>query len=179
MLEMAIVENIQRENLNAIEIALSYKRLIEECNLTQEALSEKISKQRTTVTNYLRLLKLPAEIQIGIKDKTISMGHARALINIDTEDTQLQIYDSIIVNELSVRQAEDLARNYQQSKEPLTTKKKETIPLSFEYQKISKDLASTFQTNVKFIQNRNGNGKIVIPFASDNDLKKILSILDI
>lgn len=110
VLEMALVENIQREDLDAIEISLSYKRLIEECNLTQEQLADKVAKQRSTVTNYLRLLKLPAQIQLGIRDGLISMGHARALINIEQASTQLDIYQQIIDNELSVRVTEELAR---------------------------------------------------------------------
>lgn len=111
MLEMALVENIQRENLDAIEIAISYKRLIEECSLTQEQLSEKVSKQRSTVTNYLRLLKLPPEVQLGIREKKISMGHARALINVEKVEDMVEIYHRIIEDDLSVRDVEELTRD--------------------------------------------------------------------
>ncbi len=121
MLEMALVENIQREQLDAIEVAISYKRLIDECNLTQEQLSQKVSKQRSTITNYLRLLKLPIEIQLGIRNSDISMGHARALINIENPEKQLEIFNHIILNNLSVREAEDLARGVKTSVETTKT----------------------------------------------------------
>jgi ParB family transcriptional regulator, chromosome partitioning protein len=143
MLEMALLENIQREDLNAIEVALSYKRLIDECSLTQEQVSEKMSKQRSTVTNYLRLLKLPAEIQKGIVDKEISMGHARALINIDDKDRQIEIYREVVQNNLSVRQTEELVRGNSSKKETAAKKSSSNTDepvLSFEHQKISNEL---------------------------------------
>ena len=182
MLEMALVENIQRENLNAIEVAISYKRLIEECDLTQEQLSQKVSKQRSTITNYLRLLKLPVEIQLAIQNNDISMGHARALINIDNTEKQLDIYQQIILNNLSVRETEDFARG---AKTALTESSNNTIlkkstkgNLSFEQLKVVEDLRSVFNAKVNINRETNGKGKIVIPYKSDNDLKRILDMLD-
>jgi ParB family chromosome partitioning protein len=180
MLEMALVENIQREELDAVEIAISYKRLIEECNLTQEALSQKIGKQRSTITNYLRLLKLPAEIQLGIRNSEISMGHARALINIEDQQKQLFIFSEILENDLSVRQVEDLARNTNQkaSVSPGKKNKKTSSSLPFEYEKINEKLRNTFKTKVMLNRQENGRGKIVIPFSSDDELKRILKVLN-
>jgi|ERR1019366_2479764 ParB family chromosome partitioning protein len=182
MLEMALVENIQRENLNSIEVAISYKRLIDECALTQEQLSQKVSKQRSTITNYLRLLKLPVEIQLAIINGDISMGHARALINIDNSDKQLEIYNQIVFNNLSVREAEDLARGVKtekkSDKDNKTDKKSTKAQLSFEKLKIVDDLRAVFNTKVSVSQENNGKGKIIIPFKSDNDLKRILDLLD-
>ncbi len=183
MLEMALVENIQRENLDSIEVAISYKRLIDECSLTQEQLSQKVSKQRSTITNYLRLLKLPAQIQSGIRNGDISMGHARALINIDTAEKQLVIYDQIVANNLSVREVEDLARG---SKAPVVatstknngTSKKSKGSLSLEHSKVVDDLRSVFNAKVNISRELNGKGKIVIPFKSDTDLVRILALLD-
>ncbi len=182
MLEMALVENIQRENLNSIEVAISYKRLIDECALTQEQLSQKVSKQRSTITNYLRLLKLPVEIQLAIINGDISMGHARALINIENPDNQLEIYHQIVLNNLSVREAEDLARGVKTEKKSDYNKlpdiKLTKAQLSFEKLKVVDDLRAVFNTKVNIIQENNGKGKIVIPFKSDNDLKRILDLLD-
>ncbi|MEO6882624.1 MAG: ParB/RepB/Spo0J family partition protein [Bacteroidia bacterium] len=178
MLEMALVENIQRENLDAVEVALSYKRLIDECNLTQEALSEKVSKQRSTITNYLRLLKLPPEIQLGIRDKKIAMGHARALINIENEKTQLDIYREIIENDLSVRQVEEMAKGNKLEKINSTIKKI-AAPLSFQEQKIGNDLAQTTKTKVDFKRDNKGKGKIIFHFESETDLSRILDFFDL
>jgi ParB family chromosome partitioning protein len=182
MLEMALVENIQRENLNAIEVAISYKRLIDECTLTQEQLSQKVSKQRSTITNYLRLLKLPVEIQLAIINGDISMGHARALINIENTDNQLEVYHQIVVNNLSVREAEDLARGVKTDKKTTTQEKPDNkskkVTLTLEKSKIVDDLRAVFNTKVNISQENNGKGKIVIPFKSDNDLKRILDLLD-
>jgi len=183
MLEMALVENIQRENLDAIEVAISYKRLIDECSLTQEQLSQKVSKQRSTITNYLRLLKLPVEIQLAIRNGDITMGHARALINIDNEDKQLDIYNQIVLNGLSVRDVEDLARGVKTEVvaamgKPQTDKKSVKGTLSVEQQTIVDDLRAVFNTKVQISKEPTGKGKIVIPFKSDNDLKRILDLLD-
>ncbi len=184
MLEMALVENIQRENLDSIEVAISYKRLIEECSLTQEQLSQKVSKQRSTITNYLRLLKLPVEIQLAIRNNDISMGHARALINIENPDRQLDIYQQIVLNNLSVREVEDLARGAKTeinvtSTQISTTKTNSTKGnLTFEQLKVVDDLRAVFNTKVNISRETNGKGKIVIPFKSDNDLKRILDLLD-
>jgi ParB family chromosome partitioning protein len=179
MLEMALVENIQREDLDAIEIALSYQRLIDECKLTQENLSDKVGKKRSTVANYLRLLKLPAKIQKGIVDKSISMGHARALINIDDPDMQLMIYDETIKHEYSVRKVEEIVRNYNEdntSFKPVEKVRKPKYPT--EFQDLYNHLSKYFQSKIDFRMDQNGKGKIVIPFDSSKDLERILGILD-
>ncbi len=179
MLEMALVENIQREDLDAIEIALSYQRLIDECNLTQESLSDRMGKKRSTVTNYLRLLKLPAKIQKGIVEKLISMGHARALVNIKDSDMQLMIFEEIIKNEFSVRRVEEIVRNYNEdgsSFQPVEKEKKEKFPL--EYQDLHNHLSKYFKSKIEFKMDPNGKGKITIPFSSTMDLERILGILD-
>ena len=183
MLEMALVENIQRENLDAIEVAISYKRLIDECSLTQEQLSQKVSKQRSTITNYLRLLKLPVEIQLAIRNGDISMGHARALINIDNEDKQLDIYNQIVLNGLSVRDVEDLVRGVKSESTNSTNKstseiKTKKVALSVEQQNLVNDLRAVFNTKVQINKESGGKGKIVIPFKSDNDLRRILDLLE-
>ena len=175
MLEIALIENTQRENLNAIEIAINYKRLIDECQLTQEELSERVSKDRSTVTNYLRLLKLPPDIQRGLKEKKISMGHARALIAIDDFVKQLNIYKEIVAKGLSVRQTEELVRFY--DKKPVEKKQPEKIPLA--YQKVQDRLSSYFSTRVAVKHKNNGKGEIVINYYSDDDLNRILDILDV
>ncbi len=177
MLEMSLVENIQREDLDAMEVAISYHRLIEECNLTQENLSSRVGKKRSTITNYLRLLKLPAEIQLGLRDKIISMGHARAIINIPDPETQLDIFRSIIKNDLSVRKIEDIVRKLENnSTKTKKTKKEEVSPK--EYMELQKQLVDFFQTEVELKRSNNGKGKIVIPFKSDEDLERILFIFD-
>ncbi|KIA91742.1 chromosome partitioning protein ParB [Pedobacter kyungheensis] len=177
MLEMALIENIQRENLNAIEVALSFQRMIDEVGLKQEQLGERVGKNRTTVTNYLRLLKLPPAIQASIRDQRISMGHARALINVDGVDRQLYIHQEILEKGLSVRKVEELVRNLQQV--PLkATDKPKVKAVSFQYQKLQDDLASKFATRVKLKVAQNGKGAIEIPFMSDDDLNRILELLD-
>ena len=175
MLEMALVENIQREDLDSIEIAISFQRLIEECKLTQESMSERVGKKRSTVSNYLRLLKLPAEIQLGIRDKQISMGHARALVNIDNEKTQLKYYYKIIDEGLSVRKTEDIIRDINT---PKSNNSKEKVRLPEEYDQLQKHLNEHFQSDVDFKRNNKGSGKIVIPFKSDEDLERIMGIID-
>ncbi|MBC7418775.1 MAG: ParB/RepB/Spo0J family partition protein [Pedobacter sp.] len=178
MLEMALIENIQRENLNAIEVALSFQRMIEEIGLKQEELSGRVGKSRSTVTNYLRLLKLPPAVQASIRDQKISMGHARALINVDGIDKQLFIHQEILDKGLSVRKVEELVRNLQHQ----STKKTETgIPdklISFQHRKLQDDLASKFATRVKLKVGENGKGAIEIPFLNDDDLNRILELLD-
>jgi ParB family chromosome partitioning protein len=179
MLEMALVENIQREDLDAIEIALSYQRLIEECKLTQENLSDRVGKKRSTVTNYLRLLKLPARLQKGIVEKTISMGHARALVNIKDPEMQLMIYDEIIKNEFSVRRVEEIVRNYNEdntSFQPIEKEIKQKFPT--EYLDLYNHLSKYFQSRIDFRMDQTGKGKITIPFGSTKDLERILGILD-
>ena len=176
MLEMALIENIQRENLNAIEVALSFQRMIDECHLKQEELGERVSKNRSTVTNYLRLLKLPPAIQASIRDGQISMGHARALITINDPAKQLYIHKLINQDGLSVRKVEEMARDLQRS--PVKKEGKQPEPLSFQVQKIQSDLASKFSTQVKLKVNSQGKGSIEIPFLSEDDLNRILEMLD-
>ena len=177
MLEMSLIENIQRVDLDSIEVAISYQRLIEECNLTQENLSERVGKKRSTITNYLRLLRLPAEIQLGIRDKIISMGHARAVINITDPETQLEIYRNILKNDLSVRKVEEMVRKLGTTSENPPQNKHVEVSLK-EYETLRNHLADFFQTEVELKRNNKGNGKIVIPFKSDEDLERILAILD-
>lgn len=179
MLEMALIENIQRENLNAIEVALSFQRMIEECNLKQEELGERVSKNRSTVTNYLRLLKLPPVIQAAIRDGQLSMGHARSLINVSEIDKQLYIFREIVKKGLSVRKTEELVRDIQQRTPVQSGKRDKTTPLSFQYQKVEDDLASKFATRVKLkVASKKGTGAIEIPFHSEDDLNRILELLD-
>ncbi len=175
MLEMALVENIQREDLDAIEVAISYQRLIEECKLTQESMSDRVGKKRSTISNYLRLLKLPAEIQLGIRDKQISMGHARALVNIENEKTKLDIYYKIIDEGLSVRKTEDIIRDVNT---PKTNGTNEKVRLPEEYEQLKKHLTDHFNASIDFKRNNKGSGKIVIPFKSDEDLERIMGIID-
>lgn len=175
MLEMALVENIQREDLDAIEVAMSYQRLIDECKLTQENLSDRVGKKRSTVSNYLRLLKLPAFIQLGIRNQEVSMGHARALINIDDTTKQLSIYKMVVDGELSVRQTEELVRG---DKEKKSTKKTGKVVTPPEYKKLKDQLSRFFSSPVDFKRNQYGKGSIVIPFDSDEDLERIIGFLD-
>jgi ParB family chromosome partitioning protein len=186
MLEMALVENIQRENLDAIEIAISYQRLMDECNLTQEQLSDKVAKQRSTVTNYLRLLKLPAVIQMAIRENIITMGHARALINIADKDKQIELYQIIVENELSVRATEELVRGEKpksvgEIKDELKDKQRTTSApiLSTDHIKVENNLREFFSTDVQLNIGKNGKGKIVVPFNSEQDLKIILEMLNL
>jgi ParB family chromosome partitioning protein len=172
MLELALIENTHREDLNAIEIAISYQRLIEECSVTQEALSEKIGKKRTTISNYIRLLKLPAEVQIAIKDGQITMGHARTLINLPDDESKLRVLKKIIVNELSVRQVEDICRDMSNSKPKKT---KIQIP---EHILLGKEkLIEQLGTKVNIKANNKGAGSILISFDSETDFERILTLL--
>jgi ParB family transcriptional regulator, chromosome partitioning protein len=179
MLEMALIENIQRENLNAIEIALSYQRLMSECSLKQEELGERVGKNRTTVTNYLRLLKLPPDIQIAVRDNKLSMGHARAIINVENADQQLYIFKKTLEEELSVRKVEDLVRSLALEKasarpdvKPNTTSSSATKEIS----NLQSKLSSHFGTRV-VIKSDGKKGDIRIPFLSVEDLNRILDIL--
>lgn len=176
MLEMALVENIQREDLDAIEIAISYQRLVEEVKLTQEELSERVGKQRSTVANYLRLLKLPPEIQLAIRDKKISMGHARTLINIEDPAKQKDAFNQIIEKELSVREVEDIVRglkNHVKKTPPASA-----MPLSFELQKMNEALSTILDAKVKLKATRAGNGTITIQFNSERELRNIISKIE-
>jgi len=176
MLEMALIENIQRENLNAIEVALSFQRMIDEVGLKQEELGDRVSKNRSTVTNYLRLLKLAPAIQAAIRDAEISMGHAKALLSLEDADKQLYALKEIVSKGLSVRKAEELVKEIQQAGAQKKTNKGE--PISFQYQKVQDDLASKFNTRVKLKLQGKGKGAIEIPFLSEDDLNRILELLD-
>ncbi len=181
LMEMALVENIQREDLNSIEIALAYQNLIEMLSLTQEQLSERVGKKRATITNYLRLLKLPAEVQMGVKDKKIDMGHARALVTINDPVKQLSIYNLILKEGLSVRKVESIVREISEGVEPnKTDNKKDNIKsaLSEDFDILKKHLSSYFKTNVQFNYNKSGKGKITIPFANSEELEHIIAVLD-
>lgn len=181
MLEMAIIENVQRESLNAIEVGLGYKRLIEECSLTQEQLSERIGKDRTTVTNYLRLLKLPAEIQASIRDRKISMGHARAIIGIGDEQAQLEVFQQTVDESLSVRQVEELSKLYAAG-QYVPRKAKKGIrgkTNTADDQRIAAELKQLFTKRTSFARNIKGKGKITIPFNNADELKKILEVFGI
>jgi len=177
MLELALVENIQREDLDSIEVAISYQRLIEEVKLTQENLSDRVGKKRSTISNYLRLLKLPAEIQLGLRDRLISMGHARALVNIPDPNVQLDIFQKIIKDDLSVRKVEELVRRNNNARGPRQAGSG-SGPQHSEYLELKEQLSGFFKTEIDFRRNNKGSGRIVIPFASDQDLERILSMLD-
>jgi ParB family chromosome partitioning protein len=179
MLEMALIENIQRENLNALEIAQSYQRLLAECDLKQEELGDRVGKNRTTVNNYLRLLKLPPTIQAAIRDQKLSMGHARALINIENVDNQLAIFNKALEEELSVRKVEALVKALSEGK-PEKIEKTELDPVKkYEINKLQQKLASHFGTKVALKTNSKNKGEIKIPFTSTSDLNRILEILDL
>ncbi|WP_018477488.1 ParB/RepB/Spo0J family partition protein [Pontibacter roseus] len=179
MLEMALIENIQRENLNAIEIALSYQRLLTECSLKQEELGDRVGKKRTTVTNYLRLLKLPPDIQIALRDNVISMGHARALINIDTIEKQLEIFRKVVAEELSVRKVEELVRNVQNAgRKPDPQQKLVFNKYEEELKGVESRLSSQFGTKIIVKANNDGKGEIKIPFVTVDELNRILEILN-
>lgn len=179
MLEMALIENIQRENLNALEIAHSYQRLLAECNLKQEELGDRVGKNRTTVNNYLRLLKLPPSIQAAIRDQKLSMGHARALINVEDIDKQLAIFKKAIDEELSVRKVEALVKALNEA-QPSKKEKPELDPVKkYELNKLQQRLASHFGTKVALKSDPKNRGEIKIPFHSASDLNRILEILEI
>ena len=170
MLELALVENIQREDLNAIEIALSYERLLSECELTQDQLSEKISKSRSNIANYIRLLKLPAEIQLGLKNRLISMGHARALLSLSSEEDQIEMYEEIINNELSVRDIESNVRN----KKSNAPSRRNT--LNFD-RKTKTEIISFYDSDISISSNPNGSGKLSFKFDSQEDLDRLVKLL--
>ena len=177
LLELALLENLQREDLNAMEVALSYKRMMEELSHTQEQVAERMGKDRSTVTNYIRLLKLPPDIQVAVRNGEISMGHARALINVDTIDKQLFVFEEIKSKGLSVRQTETLVRNLY--KEADGTKKVETETLPPTYKKIEDKLASHFSTRVKMKHSKNGSGQISFDYYSLQELNKLLDLMNI
>ncbi len=183
ILALALIENIQREDLNAIEVAISYNRLIDECKLTQDALSEKVGKKRATIANYLRLLKLPAPIQLAVRDKKISMGHARAILGVEDPETQLMIFEQILEYDFSVRKVEEIVREIVESnhkgvqKEALVKKKKKINEIG-EYIDLQKHLSQRFSSKVELKRNDRGRGKIIIGFKSDSELERIIGLLD-
>ena len=177
MLEMALIENIQRENLNSIEIALSYKRLLDECGLKQEELGERVGKKRTTVNNYLRLLRLPDEIQLSIKNGEIMMGHARALVNVENPERQSAIFRSAVNSSLSVRQVEELVRNEKENPEGTHSKAAAKYFDFTEYINHKKEIEKRLDTDVRFKSRSNDNGTIIISFSSKEQLEDIISKL--
>lgn len=177
MLEMALVENIQREDLNAIEVAISYQRLIEECKLTQEQLSEKIAKSRSNIANYLRLLKLPVEIQAGVRDNLISMGHARALVTIPDEAEQIRRFNLIIAENLSVRDTENLSKGETKTTVSTNTTKSSSKALNPSQEAVKNFLADRFSTKVSIEKAAKGNGKLVLHFNSESDLNRLIELL--
>lgn len=176
LLELALLENLQRENLNAIEIAISYKRLMDDLDYTQEQVAERMGKERSTVTNYIRLLKLPPDIQVAVRNGVISMGHARALINIDVVDKQLYVFSEIKNRGLSVRQTEDLVRKMYSVPVVKSSVKTELPPA---FKKIEDNLASQFSTKVKLTHNKNGHGSILLEYYSLEELNSLLEKLNI
>ena len=177
ILELALLENLQREDLNAIEIALSYKQLMEELDYTQDQLAERMGKERSTVTNYIRLLKLPPDIQAAVRNGSISMGHARALINVDVVDKQLYIFNEIRSKELSVRQTEELVRRLYTPKSPVNNSVKSTLPPSLK--KIEDNLASHFSTKVKMTHSKKGTGSITFDYFSIEELSSLLDKMQV
>lgn len=177
MLEMAIIENVQREDLNAIEIALSFKRLMEECQLTLEQVAEKIGKKRATVNNYVRLLKLPIEIQAAIRDNKISMGHARALITVDNPVFQLSIFQQILQKDLSVREVEKLVQDLSQKKLKNQKKSIDLTPLQLHLKDLEIKLSKKFSNKVQIVNKEDGKGEIKIPYYSQEDLDRLLELL--
>ena len=175
--EMALIENIQREDLNAIEIALTFRKLIDQYNLTQERLSERIGKKRATIANFLRLLKLPAEVQLGLRDKAVDMGHARALLSVEEATMQLKLYNEILKKGLSVRQVEQRAKemNEEGSTEPKAPAKKVN---NADYDVLKQHLSKSFGVAVSFACNKDGKGKISFPFKNEEELERIIRIFD-
>jgi ParB family chromosome partitioning protein len=171
MIEMALVENIQREDLNAMEVAFSYQRLIDECNLTHEVMSDRVGKKRSTVSNYLRLLRLPPEIQQGIKNGQVSMGHARALAGVNDIALQLMLFQKVKTDGLSVREIEDLIAQYSETKDKT---KKPSAKIPAEYRAVQDTLSSFFGTKIQLKAKGGGKGSIVINFNSDDELNRIL-----
>ena len=174
--EMALIENIQREDLNAIEVALTFKKLIEQYDLTQERLSTRIGKKRATIANFLRLLKLPAEVQLGLRDHVVDMGHARALLAVENPKLQLKLYNEIVKKGLSVRQVEELAKKYNEDESKV--KKDENSKVSKDYDILKKHLSQSFKTPVQFTCNDKGKGKITFPFKNEEELERLIIIFD-
>ncbi len=183
VVEMALIENIQREDLNAIEIALTFQRLMEEYKLTQERMSERVGKKRATIANYLRLLRLPAEIQVGIKDRKIDMGHARALLGLDDPAAQLRLYEDILQQNYSVRKVEDMVRRYVETgtfaeESPKSPPKKANAAEQKELTALKEQLARRLGVKVQLTCSPTGKGKISIPFSDDKELERIMKLFD-
>lgn len=176
--EMALIENIQREDLNAIEIALTFRKLIDQYNLTQERLSERIGKKRTTIANFLRLLKLPAEVQLGLRDKLVDMGHARALLSIEKPSLQLKLYNETVKKGLTVREVERLAKEYQAAADGKLPSRAQLRSKSKDYEVLRKHLTRSFGVPVKFACDASGKGKITFPFSNEAEMEKIIAIFD-
>lgn len=175
--EMALIENIQREDLNAIEIALTFKKLIDQYSLTQERLSERIGKKRATIANFLRLLRLPAEVQLGLRDKRVDMGHARALLSIEDPTQQLRLYNQILKEGLSVRRVEEIAKAVREGGAvPKTAVKAASVPN--EYDVLSRHMSQRFETPVAFTCNKSGRGKITFSFKNESELERLIAIFD-
>ena len=175
MLELALIENIHRENLNAIEVAISYQRLIDECSLTQEEVSEKVGKSRSAVANFLRLLKLPPEVQLAIRDGHISMGHARALININDKEEQLKLLQQIIMDEMTVRQTEEMA---DKAKGKADKERKQTNFIPEHFKSKIKTLSQTLNTKVKVKRDIKGHGSVVIDFKDEAEFDRIMELFN-
>ena len=175
--EMALIENIQREDLNAIEIALTFRKLIEQYQLTQERLSERIGKKRATIANFLRLLKLPAEVQLGLRDKRVDMGHARALLTISDPALQLKLYNEILRQGLSVRRVEELAKAYENGDVAAKPQRKPSMSSS-DYDVLRRHLSSTFRTPVQFACDKQGRGRITFPFKDEDELQRLITLFD-
>lgn len=175
--EMALIENIQREDLNAIEIALTFRKLIEQYNLTQERLSERIGKKRATIANFLRLLKLPAEVQLGLRDKRVDMGHARALLTISDPALQLKLYNEILKQGLSVRRVEELAKAYENGAAAQPAPQRSAMRQS-DYDVLKRHLSATFRTPVQFACDKQGRGRITFPFKNEDELERLITLFD-
>jgi ParB family chromosome partitioning protein len=179
VLEMALLENLQRENLNAIEIALSYRQLMDECGLTQEQVSERMKKERSTVANYLRLLKLPPDVQKAVRDGQLSMGHARAIIGLEHVEQQLYVFRETMQRGLSVRQVEQMVKDMVTEKTPSSLPKGAPAKLAPAYKRIEDSMASHFSTRVKLDRKKTGKGTVVIEFYNDDDLGRIMDKMNL
>ncbi len=181
VMEMALIENIQRQDLNALEIALAYQHLLEQYNLTQDRLSERVGKKRATITNYLRLLKLPATIQVALQNRELDMGHARALLTLDNPSLQLQVFEQIRDEHLSVRRVEELVKAINDGESTCVSGKRQLkvkSKLSRDYELLRDNLSRCFQTKVQFSCSESGKGKITIPFSGEEELERIVALLD-
>lgn len=181
MMEMALIENIQREDLNSLEIALAYQNLIDQYNLTQEQLSTRVGKKRTTIANYLRLLRLPAPIQVALQNKDIDMGHARALVGLENPKAQIKLFEEIQKNAYSVRKVEELVKNFNEEDLPSLIEKKgksASTKLPEEYNALKKHLGDLFKTKVQMTYSDKGKGKIILPFSNEEELERMIELLD-